>query len=149
MVTFKERRKEPRVIFEQPLDVRVMTIDGTWSGEGLLMEMTDAGARLKMTGHASELTEFFLILNRFGPPAFRICKRIWVVGEQTGVSFNKTNIGIKSLEEVRREAELGDVLTSVHDHFTSNHTCAVKGHQTMTLHQQILPLASSWRRRLL
>jgi hypothetical protein len=50
MVTFKERRKEPRVIFEQPLDVRVMTIDGSWSGEGLLMEMTDAGARLKMTG---------------------------------------------------------------------------------------------------
>ena len=63
MVTFKERRKEPRVIFEQPLDVRVMTIDGTWSGEGLLMEMTDAGARLKMTGHASELTES---LSRFG-----------------------------------------------------------------------------------
>jgi hypothetical protein len=49
MVTFKEHRKEPRVIFERPLDVRVMTIDGTWSGEGLLMEMTDAGARLNMT----------------------------------------------------------------------------------------------------
>ena len=59
MVTFKEGRKEPRVIFEQPLDVRVMTIDGTWPGEGVLMEMTDAGARLKMTGHASELTVFF------------------------------------------------------------------------------------------
>jgi hypothetical protein len=106
MVTLKERRREPRVIFEQPPDVRVMTIGGTWSGEGLLMEMTDAGARLKMTGHASELTEFFLILNRFGPPVFRLCKRMWVVREQTGVSFNKTNIGIKSLEEVRREAEL-------------------------------------------
>src|ERR1700732_1192067 len=76
MVTLKERRREPRVIFAQPPDVLVMTIDGTWSGEDLLMEMTDAGARLKMTGHASELTEFFLILNRFGPPAFRICKRI-------------------------------------------------------------------------
>ena len=57
---------EPNVKFDRPLDIRVMTIDGTWSGEGLLMEMTDAGARLKMTGHASELTEFFLILNRFG-----------------------------------------------------------------------------------
>jgi hypothetical protein len=31
---------------------------------------------------------------------------MWVVRELTGVSFNKTNIGIKSLEEVRREAEL-------------------------------------------
>jgi hypothetical protein len=106
MVTFKENRKEPGVIFEQPLDVRVMTIDGTWSGEGLLMEMTDAGARLKMTGHASELTEFFLILTRFGPPVFHLCKRMLIVREQTGVSFNKTNIAIKSLEEVRREGEL-------------------------------------------
>src|ERR1700688_1410548 len=102
MVTFEERRKEPRIIFEQPLDVRVMTIDGTWSGEGLLISVTDAGARLKMTGHGSELTEFFLILNRFGPPVLRLCKRISVVREETGVSFNKTNIGIKSLEEVRR-----------------------------------------------
>jgi hypothetical protein len=59
-----------------------------------------------MTDHASELTEFFPILNRFGPPVFRLCKRMWVVRELTGVSFNKTNIGIKSLEEVRREAEL-------------------------------------------
>src|ERR1700688_713568 len=105
MVTFKERRKEPRVIFEQPLDVRVMTIDGTWSGEALLMEMTDAGARLKMTGHASELTEFFLILNRFGPPVFRHCKRVWIEGHLMGVSFYKTNIGIKPIEEVRPEAE--------------------------------------------
>jgi hypothetical protein len=31
---------------------------------------------------------------------------VWIDGQQIGVSFNKTNIGIKSLEEVRREAEL-------------------------------------------
>lgn len=103
---FKERRKEPRVIFEQPLDVRVMTIDGTWAGESILIEMTDTGARLKVTDRAAALTEFFLILNSFGPPVFRHCKRAWVDGDQMGVSFNKANIGIKALEEVRREAEL-------------------------------------------
>jgi hypothetical protein len=106
MMEFKERRKEPRVIFEQPLDVRVMTVDGTWAGESVLIEMTNAGARLKVTDRAAALTEFFLILNSFGPPVFRHCERAWVDGDQMGVSFNKANIGIKTLEEVRREAEL-------------------------------------------
>jgi len=106
MVKFKERRKEPRVIFERPLGVRLMTIDGTRTSDCLLIEVTDAGARLKVTDHAAALTEFFLILNSFGPPVFRHCKSVWVDGDQMGVSFNKANIGIKTLEEVRREAEL-------------------------------------------
>jgi len=107
MMNNNERRKgEPRVQFEPPLDVRVMTIDGTWSGESGLIEISDNGARLKVTGHATELTDFLLILNSFGPPVFRHCKRVWVQGQLIGVSFNKTNIGIKPLEEVRREAQL-------------------------------------------
>jgi PilZ domain len=106
MVTSNERRKEPRVLFDLPLDVRVMTVDGTWTGDCLLIEMTDGGAQLKVTDHAAALTEFFLILNSFGPPVFRHCKRAWVDGDRMGVSFNKANIGIKSLEEVRRGAEL-------------------------------------------
>jgi hypothetical protein len=85
--------------------VRVMTIDGTWSAKSVLIEMSDAGARLNVIGHATELTEFFLILNDFGIPVFRLCKRVWIDGQQIGVSFNKTNIGIKSLGEVRREVE--------------------------------------------
>jgi hypothetical protein len=64
MMKFKERRKgPPRVIFEQPLDVRVMTIDGTWSAESILIEMSDNGARLNVIGRATELTEFFVIMN--------------------------------------------------------------------------------------
>jgi hypothetical protein len=107
MMNSNVRRKgEPRVQFEPPLDVRVMTIDGTWSGEGGLIEISDNDARLKVTGHATELTDFFLILNGFGRPVFRHCKRVWVEGPLIGVSFNKTNIGIKPLEDVRREAQL-------------------------------------------
>lgn len=106
MMNSNEHRKgEPRVQFEPPLDVRVMTIDGTWSGERGLIESSDNGARLKVAGHATELTDFFLILNGFGRPVFRHCKKVWVEGQLVGVSFNKTNIGIKSLEEVRRGAE--------------------------------------------
>jgi hypothetical protein len=60
MMKLTELRKgPPRVIFEQPLDVRVMTIDGTWSAKSVLIEMSDAGARLNVIGIATELTEFF------------------------------------------------------------------------------------------
>jgi PilZ domain len=106
MVKFDERRKEPRVIFQEPLGVRVMTIDGTWTSDCRLIDMTDGGARLKVTGRAAALTEFFLILNSFGPPVFRHCTRVWVDGDRMGVDFNKARIGFKSLEEVRRAAEL-------------------------------------------
>ena len=101
----QRRQGEPRVTFEPPLDVWVMTTDGTWSGESVLIDIADNGARLKMTGRATALTEFFLILNSFGPPVFRHCKRVWIEGHLTGVSFYKTNIGIKPIEEVRPEAE--------------------------------------------
>jgi hypothetical protein len=77
----------------------------TWAGEYALIDIADNGARLKMTGRATELTEFFLILNNFGPPVFRHCKRVWEVGQLMGVSFNKTNIGIRTLAEVLRVAE--------------------------------------------
>src|ERR1700680_305318 len=68
---------------------------------------------------------------------------MWVVREQTGVCFNKPTSELNRLKKFGVRRNWCDVLTSVHDHFTSNHTCAVKGHQTMTLHQQILPLDHS------
>jgi hypothetical protein len=96
----------PRVKFEQPLEVRVMTIDGTWCAQSFLIDVSETNAQIEVTGHAAELTEFFLLLTSFGNPVFRRCKREWVHGARLGVSFNKTNIGLKSLEEVRHEAEL-------------------------------------------
>jgi hypothetical protein len=95
-----------RVKFERPLAVRVMAIDGTWSLESSLIDVSDTGAEIEVTGRAAELSEFFLLLTSFGSPVFRRCKREWVHGARVGVSFKKTNIGMKSLEEVRHEAEL-------------------------------------------
>jgi hypothetical protein len=83
-----------------------MAIDGTWSLESVLFEVSDTEAEIEVRGNAGGLGEFFLLLTSFGSPVFRRCKREWVHGTRVGVSFNKTNIGIKSLEEVRHEAEL-------------------------------------------
>ena len=71
MMNSNERRKgEPRVQFEPPLDVRVMTIDGTWSGESGLIEISDNDARLKVTGHASVTDRFLSYSERFRPSGF-------------------------------------------------------------------------------
>jgi hypothetical protein len=106
MRTNEFQNDAPRVKFERPLEVRVMTIDGTWCSESFLIDVSDTEAEIEVTGHAAELTEFFLLITSFGSPVFRRCKREWIHGARVGVSFNKTNIGIKSLEEVRHEAEL-------------------------------------------
>jgi hypothetical protein len=95
-----------RVRFEQPLEVRVMTVDGTWCADSFLIDISDTEAQIEVTSHAAEMAEFFLMLTSSGNPVFRLCKRDWVHGTRIGVSFRKTNIGIKSLEEVRREREL-------------------------------------------
>jgi hypothetical protein len=95
-----EENAERRVKFERPLDIRVMTIDGTRSGEGRLIEISDRDARIEVTGHAAELSEFFLMFTGFGNPVFRRCRRTWTHGGQIGVSFERTIIGIKSSNEI-------------------------------------------------
>jgi hypothetical protein len=91
---------EPRVKFERPLDITVMTIDGTRRGEGRLNEISDSEAQIELTGDLAEQSEFFLMLTGFGNPVFRRCRRKWVRGTQIAVSFDRTNIGIKPSEEV-------------------------------------------------
>lgn len=94
---------DPRVKFERPLPIRVMTIDGTGSCAGFLTEISEREAEIELTGNAGELAEFFLLLTGFGNPVFRRCKRKWVHGAQIGVSFSRTNIGIKSSKEVPKQ----------------------------------------------
>ena len=89
MRTDESGKDEPRVRFERPLDVRVMTIDGTRCSEGRLIEISDSEAQIELTGQAAELSEFFLMLTGFGNPVFRRCRRKWVHGAQMGVSFER------------------------------------------------------------
>jgi hypothetical protein len=99
-----DEKHEPNVKFEQALDIRVMTIDGTRCGEGRLIEISDSEAQIELTGHAAELSEFFLMLTGFGNPVYRRCRRKWVHGAQIGVSFKRTDIGIKSSKELPQNA---------------------------------------------
>src|SRR5258708_27055496 len=99
MMRNNEKNDTCRGRFERPLDVRVMTIDGTWCGETLLFEISDRDAQIELTGRAAELAEFFFLLTSFGIPVFRRCKREWVHGACVGVSFKKTDIGIRSPPE--------------------------------------------------
>jgi hypothetical protein len=94
---------EPNVKFEQPLDIRVMTIDGTRYAEGRLIEISDSGALIELRGHAADQAEFFLLVTEFGNPVFRRCRRKWVQGAQMCVSFKSSNIGIKSSKEIPQE----------------------------------------------
>jgi hypothetical protein len=94
---------EPNVKFDRPLDIRVMTIDGTRCGEGRLMEISDGDAVIELTSHAVDHAEFFLLLTGFGNPVFRRCTRKWVRGTQIGVTFDTTNIGIKSARKASEE----------------------------------------------
>jgi hypothetical protein len=102
-MTEVSENEERHVKFERPLDIRVMTIDGTRSSEGRLIEISDSGAQIELSGHATELSEFFLILTGFGNPVFRRCSRAWVQGAQIGVSFKRTGIGIKSSNKLPEE----------------------------------------------
>jgi hypothetical protein len=108
MMTGTKRRKgAKRVEFENPLDVRVMAIDGTWCIDGQLIDVSETGARIRLTSAAARDTEFFLLLTKFGDPVFRHCKRRWINGTLMGVSFRREFIGAKPLAQPGREAESG------------------------------------------
>jgi hypothetical protein len=94
---------EPNVKFERPLDIRVMTIDGTRCGEGGLIEISDSDAIIELASRAVDHAEFFLLLTGFGNPVFRRCTRKWVHGTQIGVTFDGTNTGIKSVKAAPEE----------------------------------------------
>ncbi len=99
MRTDESDEDEPKVKFERPLDIRAMTIDGTRCGEGRLIEISDSDAVIELTSYTVDHAEFFLLLTGFGNPVFRRCRRRWVHGTQIGVTFDGTNIGIKSAKE--------------------------------------------------
>jgi hypothetical protein len=69
----------------------MMSIDGTWLRECLLMDVSDSGARIGVKDTSVSTEEFFLLLSSNATPAFRRCKRAWVEGDLIGVSFDKTH----------------------------------------------------------
>jgi hypothetical protein len=89
-MTTKTEKWERRVQFEPPREITVMSIDGTWCAEAVLLEASDKGARIRSPILRAELAEFFLLLTRFGKPVFRRCTRTWINGPEMGVTFAKS-----------------------------------------------------------
>jgi PilZ domain len=94
-----ERRKgAPRVVFERPIDGRMMAIDGTWCRNCTVIDVSDTGAQLCIETTAATTDEFFLMLSGYGQPVFRRCKRVWTKGDRMGVDFDKTKITDKKMK---------------------------------------------------
>src|ERR1700676_1514179 len=106
VIAIESRKSAKRVKFENPLDVRVMAIDGTWCFDCQLIDVSENGAQIRLSSPAAKDIHFFFLLTKFGDPIFRRCKRRWVDGTLMGVSFHRDFIGAKPLAQLRREAEL-------------------------------------------
>ena len=58
-------RKSGRVRFERGFPVWIMGIDGTWRRDGVILDVSQTGARLRIEGSLEDLSlkEFFLLLS--------------------------------------------------------------------------------------
>jgi hypothetical protein len=83
-----ERAKGDRVTFERGLPVHMLGIDGTWTRDCTMDDVSETGAKLTLTEPPDEesIKEFFLLLSSSGL-AYRRCELAWVNGEQIGVNF--------------------------------------------------------------
>lgn len=92
-----ERRKgPPRVKFERPLEARVVPADGTCIVECLVIELSETGAQLQLPLSHADLTDFYLVLSRFGVPVYRRCQTAWVKGSFLGVAFRGTPVASRT-----------------------------------------------------
>jgi hypothetical protein len=105
-ISIERRKGAKRIKFENPLEIRVMAIDGTGCRDGQLIDLSETGARISLTGPPGNDIEFFLVFTSFGTPVFRRCKRRWIDGTVMGVSFSKDVVGVKPLAQLRHDAAL-------------------------------------------
>lgn len=82
-----EQPELKRVVFERPVDARLMAIDGTWQRACKIHDVSETSAKLVIDGSLNDLQkEFFLVLSANGL-AYRHCELAWVNGEFVGVQF--------------------------------------------------------------
>lgn len=83
-----ESLRVPRVRLDHRPPVTLMAIDATWHRPCVLVDVSDAGAKLEVEGPVDVLKaqEFFLLLSTTGL-AFRRCRLAWLDGVLVGVRF--------------------------------------------------------------
>lgn len=105
MIATGRSKGAKRVVFDNPLDVRVIAIDGTWSIDGRLIDVSEDDARIRLAGPAAKDNRFFLLLTKFGAPVFRMCIRQWAEGALMQVSFQKKFVEALPLAQPDCEAD--------------------------------------------
>lgn len=88
MSTGAEKRSKQRVVFSREMPVRIQGIDGTWSRQCSMLDVSEHGAKLLIKEPLEKLNlkEFFLVLSTTGA-AFRRCEFAWRNGDEMGVNF--------------------------------------------------------------
>jgi hypothetical protein len=82
------KRQFERVGFAKGVPVRMVGLDGTWSRDCLMVDVSSTGARLSVDGTLAgiNIDEFFLLLSATGL-AFRRCRTVRRVGAEIGIAF--------------------------------------------------------------
>lgn len=83
-----ERRIFDRYRFSQGHGMRIVGLDGKWECPCTMVDVSEAGARLRLgvTAPGLDLSEFTLMLSKFGDSKRR-CALVWQDGDYIGVRF--------------------------------------------------------------
>ena len=102
-----QKRKADRVHFELGLPAAIMGIDGTWSRQCLVEDISETGAQISFEGSIEglPLKEFFLVLAKRGG-AYRRCEMVWLNGETIGVRFLARTFGDPAQRRTRARSAL-------------------------------------------
>jgi hypothetical protein len=79
------------VTFETPRPGKLVAIDGTSCRDCEILDLSQAGAQLRIQDSLGNTQEFFLLLTNFGAPVFRRCKVLKVQGDRLDVEFPSRN----------------------------------------------------------
>lgn len=85
----QEKRGKKRVAFDNWYDTTLIAIDGTWSLNAKLHDISDCGAKVHISGEAAERAckeEFFLMITPDGKVSRR-AKVVWKDGSHIGIHF--------------------------------------------------------------
>jgi hypothetical protein len=99
-------RKSGRVRFERGIAVWIMGLDGTWRRDGVLLDVSQRGARLRVEGSLEglNLKEFFLLLSPTGL-VHRRCELVRVANDEIGIKFPEQGRYAKRKHSNKRSAE--------------------------------------------
>lgn len=88
-MSMQEKRGKKRVAFDNWYDTTLIAIDGTWSLNAKLHDISDCGAKLHISGEVAERAckeEFFLMITPDGKVSRR-AKVVWKDGSHIGIHF--------------------------------------------------------------